>query len=89
MRGALDAEIVVVVQSGMSNMGIVIIVAVLFVLYRGIGGSGCLCKESIKRLQRWKASLLSRAPIMCNPQGMRPFRIYICASLVDWKAVRH
>ncbi len=51
MGRALDAEIIVILRSRMGNVWIVIVVAILLlIIYRRIGGSGCLCKESIECL---------------------------------------
>ena len=43
MRGALDAEIIVIFGSRMWNIRVVVVIAVLLlVVYGRIGGSGCL-----------------------------------------------
>ena len=43
MGGALDTEIIVILRSRMGNVRIVIVVAILLlIIYRRIGGSGCL-----------------------------------------------
>ena len=48
MRGTLDAEVVIILCPRLCNVGIVVIVAILlFVVHRGIGGSGCLWEVSV------------------------------------------
>lgn len=69
MRRALNAEIIVILRSRMMNIGIVIVVAVLLlVIYRGLGGSGCLWKESMNVYKRWGSRYYRVLPLCIIPK---------------------